>query len=261
MRNKILHNKYILRFLWILVLAVIWQGIALSQVFNPASFPRIEKILYSLIHDAVKGDIIFQTLFSLGLIFKGLVFGLLIAIILSGLSMVSKVFEGFVETIIAVAHPLPGIALLPLVILWIGVGEGAIIFIIIHSVIWPLILNLLTGFRAIPKIYKEIGRNYELNTIGIIRYILVPAAFPHFITGLKIGWARAWRAVISAEMVFGAAGGAGGLGWFIFKKRVFMDTPGLFGGLIVIIFIGITIEDLFFDRLEKMTIRKWGMSI
>lgn len=261
MRNKTFNNKYILRLIWILILVIVWQGIALSQVFNPASFPRIETILSSLIDDITNGDIIFQTLFSLNLIFKGLVFGLLLAIILSGLSMVSKVFEGFVETIISIAHPLPGIALLPLVILWMGIGEGAIIFIIVHSVIWPLILNLLTGFRSIPKIYKEIGKNYELNTIGIILHILVPAALPYFITGLKIGWARAWRAVISAEMVFGAAGGAGGLGWFIFKKRVFMDTSGLFGGLMVIIFIGITIEDLLFDKLEKITIRKWGMSI
>ncbi|EOD00813.1 ABC transporter permease protein [Caldisalinibacter kiritimatiensis] len=217
--------------------------------------------MYSLTDDVLKGDMIFQTLYSLSLILKGLIIGLLIAIILSGLSMQSKVFEGLVETIISIAHPLPGIALLPLVILWLGIGEKAIIFIIVHSVLWPLILNLLTGFKSIPKIYRQIGKNCGLNTLGVIRHILIPASLPYFITGLKIGWARAWRAVISAEMVFGAVGGTGGLGWFIFKKRVFMDSPGLFGGLIVIIFIGIVVEDLLFDRIEKMTIRKWGMTI
>ncbi|MTI47191.1 ABC transporter permease [Sporosalibacterium faouarense] len=261
MKNKFINNKYILRLFWIVILGIIWQVVALSQVFNPTSFPRIETILSSLIHDVTNGDIILQTLYSLSLIFRGVAAALIIAIVLSGLSAISQTFEGFVETLIAIAHPLPGIALLPLIILWIGIGEGAIIFIIIHSVLWPLIINLLTGFKSIPKIYKKIGKNYGLNTIGIIRYILIPAALPYFITGLKIGWARAWRAVISAEMVFGAAGGIGGLGWLIFKKRVFMDTPGLFGGLIVIVFIGILVEDIFFDRLEKITIRKWGMSI
>lgn len=261
MKNKFIHNKYILRLLWIIILAIIWQSVALSKVFNPTSFPRLEIILSSLMQDIIKGDIISQTFYSLSLIFRGLALGLTIAIILSGLSMVSKIFEGLVETLVSIAHPLPGIALLPLVILWMGVGEGAIIFVIIHSVIWPLIINLLSGFRTIPKIYKQIGKNYGLNTIGIIRYILVPASLPYFITGLKIGWARAWRAVISAEMVFGAAGGTGGIGWSIFKKRVFMDTPGLFGGLLVIILIGILAEDVLFDRLEKVTIRKWGMSV
>ncbi|MTI70657.1 MAG: ABC transporter permease subunit [Firmicutes bacterium] len=261
MTNKFMDNKFIIRLFWIVILGIIWQVIALSEVFNLTSFPRIETLLASLIKDILNGDIIIQTLYSLSLIFKGLMLGLIISIILSGISMISKVFEGFVDTVIAIAHPLPGIALLPLVILWMGIGERAIIFIIVHSVVWPLTLNLLAGFRAIPNIYKQIGKNYGLNSLKIIRYILVPASLPYFITGLKIGWARAWRAVISAEMVFGAAGSAGGLGWFIFKKRVFMDTSGLFGGLIVIILIGIMIEDLFFDKFEKMTIKKWGMSI
>ncbi|MTI66088.1 MAG: ABC transporter permease subunit [Firmicutes bacterium] len=261
MTNKFMDNKFILRFFWIVILGIIWQVIALSEVFNLTSFPRIETLLASLIKDILNGDIIIQTLYSLRLILKGLMFGLIISIILSGVSMISKVFEGFVDTIIAIAHPLPGISLLPLVILWMGIGERAIIFIIVHSVVWPLTLNLLAGFRAIPNIYKQIGKNYGLNSLKIIQYILVPASLPYFITGLKIGWARAWRAVISAEMVFGAAGNAGGLGWFIFKKRVFMDTSGLFGGLIVIILIGIMIEDLFFEKFEKMTIKKWGMSI
>ena len=261
MINRIYHNKYILRLFWILILAIVWQVIALSDIFNPASFPRLETLLSSLIKDIINGDIIFQTLYSLNLILKGLIIGLFISIILSSLSIASKIFESFVETIIAIAHPLPGIALLPLVILWIGIGEKAIIFIIIHSVIWPLVINLMTGFSSIPKIYKKIGKNYGLSTLGNIRYIFIPASLPYFITGLKIGWARAWRAVISAEMVFGAVGGKGGLGWFIFKNRVFMDTTGLFGGLIVIIIIGIIIEDLFFDKIEKMTIKKWGMTI
>ncbi len=261
MNNKILKNKYFQRLFWIVILALIWQGVAVSNLFNPASFPSIGTILKTLVVDVTTGDVISHTFYSLNLIFKGLMIGLIIAIILSSLSMFSKTFEGFVETLMAISHPLPGIALLPLVILWMGVGDNAIIFIIVHSVLWPMILNLLTGFRSIPKIYKQIGVNFGLNTMGIIVQILLPASLPYMITGVKIGWARAWRAAISAEMVFGAAGGIGGLGWFVFKKRVFMDTPGIFAGLIVIIVIGIIVEDVVFNRLEKMTIKKWGMSI
>ena len=183
------------------------------------------------------------------------------AVILSSLSILFKSFRGLVDTLVSIAHPLPGIALLPLIILWFGAGEISIIFIIVHSVVWPLVLNLLSGFKAIPKIYKQVGNNYGLNSFKIIRYIMIPASLPYFLTGMRISWARAWRALISAEMIFGAAGGKGGLGWFIFKNRVFMDTNGIFAGLIVIVVIGMLVEDLIFNKLEKVTIKKWGMTI
>lgn len=261
MKTNIINNKYLVRAIWIVVLALIWQAIAVNGIFNKLAFPGLGMIFESFYQSLINGEIIVQSLFSLSLIFQGLIIGLVIALILSGLSMTSKLLEGFVETIMAIGHPLPGIALLPLVILWFGVGRNSIIFIIVHSVIWPMLLNLITGFKTISPIYIKIGENYELTKLAIIKNILIPASLPHFISGMKIGWSRAWRAAISAEMVFGAAGGKGGLGWYIFKKRVFMDTPGIIAGLIVIVIIGITVEDLIFTRLEKSTVKKWGMSV
>lgn len=261
MKNKFSNNKLVVRTFWILVFIVAWEITARSGNFSPLIFPTVEVILSSLYSSIINGEIINETLYSLNLIFKGLSLGILIALILSSMASVSKIFEGFVETLTSIAHPLPGVALLPLIILWLGSGPNSIIFIIVHSVLWPMVLNLTAGFKSIPKIYKEIGENYELNSLKIIYYILLPASLPYFITGIKIGWARSWRALISAEMIFGAAGGIGGLGWFIFKRRVFMDTPGIFAGLIVIIFIGIIVEDLFFSKLEKITLKKWGMTL
>ena len=130
-----------------------------------------------------------------------------------------------------------------------------------HSLLWPMILNILAGFRSIPKIYKEVGDNFGLGSLQNVCYIMIPASLPYLLAGIKIGWARAWRALISAEMLFGAAGGKGGLGWYIFQKRVFMDTVGIYGGLIVIILIGIFVEDLIFNKIENMTVKKWGMTI
>lgn len=260
-KTCLVNNKFFVRAIWIGLLASLWQAISLSGIFNKLAFPSLEMIFKSIYQSLIDGEIFIQSLYSLSLIFQGLIIGVVIALILAGLSMTSKLLEGFVETIMAIGHPLPGIALLPLVILWFGVGRNSIVFIIVHSVIWPLLLNLITGFKTISPVYMKIGDNYEMSNISIIKNILIPASLPHFISGMKIGWSRAWRAAISAEMVFGAAGGSGGLGWYIFKKRVFMDTPGIIAGLIVIVIIGITVEDLIFTRLEKSTVKKWGMSI
>jgi len=254
-------NKYLVRMFWIFLFLVLWQVIALSGKFSPLIFPPLQDILIAFYKALVSGELIKETLYSFNLVLKGLFFGILIALILSALSIMFPIFESLVDTLLAIAHPLPGIALLPLIILFIGTGENSIIFIIIHSVLWPMLLNLITGFKGVPKIYGQIGLNYELTPLQNISKIMLPASFPYFLSGLKIGWARAWRALISAEMLFGAAGGEGGLGWFIFKKRVFMDTNGIFAGLIMIIVMGILVEDIIFANLEKTTVKKWGVTL
>lgn len=259
--KKLFNNKIFIRIFWVGIFILTWEMIYLSHNFSPLIFPSLGTILKSMYSYLLSGEIMRETLYSLNLIFKGLGIGIIFSVVLASLSFVSKLFEGLVDTLTAIAHPLPGIALLPLIILWLGASQFAIIFIIIHSVVWPLTLNIYSGFKSIPKVYRQIAQNYELNLFQIIYHILIPASFPYFLTGLKIGWARAWRALISAEMIFGATGGNGGLGWFIFKRRVFMDTPGIFAGIIVIVFIGILVENLIINNLEKYTTRKWGMSI
>ncbi|MEL7564130.1 MAG: ABC transporter permease [Dehalobacterium sp.] len=236
---------------WMGLLLFLWQLVAWSEVFSPLIFPSLS-VVFKYLWLAIKsGEIVKEILFSLKLVLQGLGVGFFLAVIFVSLSKLSKTFEGFLETMTALAHPLPGIALLPLIILWFGTGTKSIIFIVIHSVVWPIVLNLSAGFKSIPQIYLEVGENFGLTRVGIIWNVMIPASLPFLMSGLRIGWARAWRALISAEMIFGATGGSGGLGWYIFKKRVFMDTPGLFAGLITIILVGLFVEYFIFKKLEK----------
>lgn len=242
-----------------MVFLAVWELTAQLGPFPKAIFPSVLVILKTLGNSIASGEILLQTGFSLALILQGLLAGLLAAIIISSLAVGSKAVHGLVDTLTAIAHPLPGIALLPLIIIWFGTGTASIVVIIVHSVLWPMILNIMTGFKAIPTIYKEAGLNLGLSRFRIIKDIMIPASLPYVLSGLRIGWARAWRALISAEMIFGAVGLNGGLGWYIFRQRVFMDTPGIFAGLFVIVLIGIVVEDFFFAAIEERTIKKWGM--
>lgn len=260
MMNKLWENQWLKRLLWIVFFAIIWQLLSCFELANPALLPPLSRIWSSLNQSWLSGELWQGTLLSLELILSGLLIGTAAALILAGLSMISKVGESFTDTVTAIAHPLPGIALLPVIILWLGTGTTAILFIIVHSVVWPMALNLLAGFRSIPPIYRDVGRNIGLKPLQNTGLIMIPAAVPFLLAGLKIGWARAWRALISAEMIFGAVGGEGGLGWFIFKRRVFMDTPGIYAGILVIVVIGILVEDGFFRQIERLTVKKWGMS-
>lgn len=247
------------KYIWIGAMLILWELVARLNIVSPLAFPSLEIISNSFISSVLSGEILYQTLYSLKLISLGLAIGIVLAVVISSISLYNPLFESFVNTLISIFHPLPGIALLPLIILWIGIGTKAVVFIIVHSVLWPLIVNMTAGFRSIPQLYKMIGQNYEFSRIKSIFKIYMPASLPYALAGIKIGWARAWRAAISAEMIFGATGGIGGIGWYIFNKRVFMDTPGIFAGLIMIVVIGITVEDVLLKRVEKATVDKWGI--
>jgi NitT/TauT family transport system permease protein len=104
-----------------------------------------------------------------------------------------------------------------------------------------------------------VGQNYGLSTTGYITRILVPAAFPNILTGLKVGWAFAWRTLIAAELVFGVSSGSGGLGWYIFENKNQLLIPNVFAGLLTVILLGLFVENLIFKRIENVTVRRWGM--
>src|SRR5439155_14862396 len=91
------------------------------------------------------------------------------------------------------------------------------------SVLWPMALATYTGFVTVPLTLRRVGQNFGLTGWRFVAGILLPAAFPYLLAGIKLGWAFAWRTIIAAEMVFGVAGSQGGLGWFIYQNRFEID--------------------------------------
>lgn len=251
-------NSWTIKIFWIILLGILWELIYRTGIFNEGLFPSTLSIFSALFDSIIDGSMIRYLTYSLLIITIGLLIGVLLSLILSALAVTSEMAESFIKTCAAIAHPLPGIALLPLIILWVGSGSEAIVFIIVHSVLWPLLLNTLTGFQTIPEIYQQVGRNIGLSRFQAVRYIYIPASLPYFLAGLKIAWSRSWRALVSAEMIFGAGGSIGGIGWLIYKSRFFMDTAALFASILVIIIIGMLMEFLFL-WIEKQTVKKWGM--
>ena len=196
---------------------------------------------------------------SLLLIAKGLAIGIGLAIIFSSFAVVNRHFRAIYNLVVSICDLLPGVALLPLAILWFKGGELTIIFIVVHSVIWPMSRSIMDGFKSIPRMYVESGMNIGLRGIKLVTGVYLPAAFASVLSGMRVGWARAWRALISVEMIFGTTRAGAGIGWYIMLRRNFMDSPGVFASLIVIIIIGIIVEYGIFRTVEKRTVRKWGM--
>ena len=182
-----------------------------------------------------------------------------LAAVLTTLAIGSRIGADLLETLTSMFNPLPAIALLPLALIWFGLGTGSIIFVLVHSVLWAIALNTHAGFRSVSNTLRMVGLNYGLRGLKLVRLILIPAAFPAILTGLKVGWAFAWRTLIAAELVFGVSSGAGGLGWFIYENRNQLETANVFAGLFTVILIGLFVENVIFATIERKTIRRWGM--
>lgn len=253
------HKKLIAQISFIVLVLVAWELAYKSGRFPELVFPSLGSIFKGLKNGFANDNLLEMVGHSMKLILEGLGIGTVLAFILSGLSVASNTFHAVYNMIVSVCDLLPGVALLPLAILWIGIGEETIIFLVIHSVIWPMSRSLIDGFKATPVLYVEAGKNMGLGRFSLITGVYIPASFARILTGLRTGWARAWRGLISAEMIFGATSSGAGIGWYISMKRNYMDVPGVFASLIVIIVIGLIIEYGVFFWIEKFTVRKWGM--
>ncbi|UBM25567.1 ABC transporter permease [Pseudomonas sp. p1(2021b)] len=242
----------------LLILAAIWESIARFQG-NDLLLPSFLQTATALWDGLRSGELPAKVGVSLVVLLKGYVLGIVLAFGLTSLAVSTQFGRDLLGTLTSMFNPLPAIALLPLALLWFGLGDNSLIFVLVHSVLWALALNTYAGFLGVSQTLRMAGRNYGLRGLRLVLHILVPAALPSILSGLKIGWAFAWRTLIAAELVFGASSGKGGLGWYIFQNRNELYTDKVFAGLAVVIVIGLLVEGLVFNSLERVTVRRWGM--
>ncbi|MDP3535844.1 MAG: ABC transporter permease subunit [Halomonas sp.] len=242
----------------LVLLAVAWEVVARVQN-NPLMLPSAMETASALWHGLASGVLLVRVSASLSVLLKGFVLGAFLALVLTTLAVSTRMGRDLLTTLTSMFSPLPAIALLPLALLWFGLGEASLIFVLVHSVLWAMAINIHAGFQGVSETLRMAGRNYGLKGLRYVAFILIPAALPALLAGLKIGWAFAWRTLIAAELVFGASSGKGGLGWYIFQNRNELYTDNVFAGLVVVIVIGLLVENIIFDSVERLTVKRWGM--
>jgi NitT/TauT family transport system permease protein len=255
---RLLRMTMVRRLIVVVVLALLWQFGAL-YIGNALLLPTLSETLAALWEAAVDGPLIERTLTSLRVLLMGYAIGLALAGLFTTFAVSTRVGTDVLSTLTAMFNPLPAIALLPLALLWFGLGAKSLVFVIIHSVLWAVALNTHSGFTAVSETLRMAGQNCGLRGVNYVARLLVPAAFPSILTGLKIGWAFAWRTLIAAELVFGVSSRSGGLGWFIFENKNQLETPAVFAGLLTVILIGLLVESVIFRAIENATVKRWGM--
>ena len=256
--ERVYRLGFVRKSLILAVLALAWEAYG-RWLGNPLLFPTFGQTVQAFVENIANGVIPQRMLVSLQTLVIGYGIGIVLAALLTTLAIGSRIGADLLETLTSMFNPLPAIALLPLALIWFGLGTGSVIFVLVHSVLWAIALNTHAGFRSVSNTLRMVGQNYGLRGLKLVRLILIPAAFPAILTGLKVGWAFAWRTLIAAELVFGVSSGAGGLGWFIFENRNQLETANVFAGLFTVILIGLFVENVIFATIERRTIRRWGM--
>jgi NitT/TauT family transport system permease protein len=258
--RRLLRNKTVQAWLWLAALLAAWELASRLGLVNTYILPPLSKVAAALVRELFSGRLGVQVLNSLLMISAGFLLSFALAVIIAALCVRLPPVESLFDMLSTIMNPLPAVAIMPLVIMWFGINTAAMLALIAHGVLWALLRHLLDGLRAIPPVYREWGKNLGLPPWRIFTDILIFAIMPEFLAGVRVGWGRAWRALLTAEMVFGMIGSLGGLGFYIYTARAYANLTNVMAGVIVIALLGIAVESLLFGRIEKRTVRKWGMT-
>jgi NitT/TauT family transport system permease protein len=238
---------------------VLWESYPRITGVPALLFPSFSQTCIAIFEAFNDHRMLSKIAFTITSLLMGYAVGLAVAAVLVFLASISRIWADILVTATAMFNPLPSIAILPLAMLWFGLGTFSLVFVLIHAVLWAVALNTYVGFQGVSQTQRMVGWNYGVRGIPFAAKILVPAALATILSGMKIGWAFAWRTLIAAELVFGATARGGGLGWHIFENSENLRTPQVFAGLFIIILIGVVVENVIFRNVETRTVQRWGM--
>lgn len=241
-------KKRLYRLIFIVLTFVSWEIFARSGIFNHNLFPSLTSVMKRLFELIAQEGLLTKTAYSITLVLLSMIASLVVS---TALIILGRKFEWIgtnIELMNSVASPLPGIAILPLVILWLGVNQEAMFFIMIHATLWPMWRQLSLGVDRLHTRFNRFEKAFGLSALRRFYHIYCLGITEDLIAAMSVSWSRGWRALISVEMIFGIVGTQTGLGWMIYERRMYMDTEGLYAGLIMIAFCGVLFESLIFKK-------------
>ena len=238
-----------------ITIIVVWQIIAMSDLWPDNVFPSPYEIAEDLAYGAADASLFY----GIGTSIWRLLVGLAIAI---GGGIVLGIFMARVEAVnqtvgslVLGLQSIPSVAWVPLAILWFGLTDGGIIFVTAVGAIFAVTINTYTGVKNIDPHFIEAARNMGAKGSQLITAVLIPAAFPYMISGFKQGWAFAWRGVIGAEILFSFLG----LGFLLNAGRSLNDVSQVIAIMLVIMGIGLAVDGVVFQKIENRVMSRWGL--
>jgi NitT/TauT family transport system permease protein len=254
--NKILNKDTLSLVIFISVFLAVWQLVYMSEVLPKLSLPSPLAVGQTITELVLDFTLVKGTAFTLWRLFLGFLISLTLGLII-GLLMIK--FQQFGKTMSSFAVGLqsfPSIAWIPFAILLIGFNDSGILFVVVMSCVFSVMLSTYSGLRNVPPIYIRAARNMGAKGFTLFRYVLIPAATPTLIMGMRQAWSFAWHALIGAEMLITTLVG---LGYILSVGREFSNMSQIIATMIVIFTIGLIFDRVVFIKIEEKIRDRWGL--
>jgi len=238
------------------VLAAVWETVARMGVFPAKLFPDLETVARTFVDLASSGILWQHAEGTLIRLVAGFLLAATIGVVLGILMGRYRLAEDVLLPLVSFGFPLPGLAYAPLFVLWFGLGDVPAVLLVAVASSFTIIINTWKGVKAVKPIWIRAAESMGAPEAKLFRVVILPAALPYVITGLRLGLAQAWRILVAVEMLMSVSRG---LGWAIFGAQQFLNTDVMLSSIAVIGAIGVLLEKQVFERVERYTVVRWGM--
>jgi NitT/TauT family transport system permease protein len=246
--------------LFFAALILIWQVATMSGRWSPVLLPPPLAVAEYLWASLLDGSLIESTIVTMKRLLIGYFIGIAIGLPLGLLTSTSDYFEDTIGALALGLQTLPSVCWVPLALLWFGQTETAMLFVVVMGTIWSVVLATDTGARNIPPIYARAARTMGSEGFNKWTRVILPASLPFVVSGMKQGWAFAWRSLMAAEIFVTILTGFG-LGHLLHYGRELSAMDQVIGVMVVIVVIGLLADKVLFSPWERFLHRRWGTGL
>lgn len=249
-------TTFLRRVLFIASIAAIWEITSRFSSLPDFMFPSLTQVLQTLFTGLIDGQITVAILKSMSRLLIGFSIAIILGLIMGYFIWRYKFVEDTLGFLVTALQSIPSIVWFPLAIIWFGLNDFSILFIVTIGATWTMTISATSGFKNVPVLYQRVAKTLGSTGFHFLRTVILPASIPQIISGLRIAWAFSWRALMAGELL----GSGGGLGHLLETGRSLGQMDLVISVMIIIGIIGTIMDNLIFLRLERNVQRKWGGS-
>jgi ABC-type nitrate/sulfonate/bicarbonate transport system permease component len=238
-----------------LTVIVLWQLLSMLNLWPRVLFPSPLDVLVAFVQDLKSGALLFNLAASLRSLGLGFLAGAGLALPLSYLMGLDRRSRDFFDPLINLIQSIPGLAWIPFAILWFGLGQGAVTFIVAMSIFFPILYNVLTAIRMVQPVLIEATQTLGGSRKDVIVHVIFPATLPHLMTGLRLGISFGFRSLVGGEMIASTEG----IGYAIYNAQQYFQSARIVVGMLAIGLVWLAMDRLVLRPIENRTIMRWGM--
>ncbi|AND40990.1 MULTISPECIES: ABC transporter permease [Cytobacillus] len=243
------------RIIFFAAIIAFWEIGSRLELWHPLIFPSLSSVFSALVEGFQDKTLIYDLIASFKRLAVGLAISLVIGTLIGILLGKSKTADETLGAVILALQSVPSIVWLPIAIMWFGLNEKAVIFVTILGGTFVMALNMRTGIKNVSPLYIKAAQTMGANGIDLFTRVIFPASIPYVVTGSRLAWAFAWRALMAGELLSTGPG----LGYTLRYASDFGRMDIVIGVMIIIGAIGMIVDQFIFQRIEKSVIKKWGL--